>query len=267
MGDTVAVAAETMADTVEGHIRIGRIIRLGFRVLFRNIGRFGLLALLLMAPFTLVDLFSAEEGVQSTQTVALPSAGEWLAIALLTAAYIVAYAFLTAAVTRGTYDELRSQRPSLMDCLRAALSRLLPVLLVGALLAWAWLLGTLALIVPGVIVLLMFYVAVPVAVVEKPGIRASFSRSRKLTKGNRWRILGVVVLYGLIAGLIQLLVGIVIGVLGYVAGNIPLAFILLNWASTAFNAVLFSTFVAVTYFALRVAKDGLDTDGLAAVFE
>ncbi len=41
----------------------------------------------------------------------------------------------------------------------------------------------------------MFYVAVPVSVIEKPGVFASLSRSAKLTgRGSRWQILGLVLL-------------------------------------------------------------------------
>jgi hypothetical protein len=48
--------------------------------------------------------------------------------------------------------------------------------------------GFIFLIVPGILIVLMFALAVPVAVLEERGVADSLSRSRVLTKGHRGRI-------------------------------------------------------------------------------
>ena len=53
--------------------------------------------------------------------------------------------------------------------------------------------GFVLLVVPGLILACMFFVAVPVAVVERPGVFEALARSGRLTRGHRVPILGVLV--------------------------------------------------------------------------
>ncbi len=55
--------------------------------------------------------------------------------------------------------------------------------------------GTLFLIVPGVILFLMWALAIPVAVLEEAGLGESLSRSRQLTAGHRSRVFVIYLLY------------------------------------------------------------------------
>jgi len=48
--------------------------------------------------------------------------------------------------------------------------------------------GFLLLVVPGIIVSLMLMVAVPVAIIERPGVMASLKRSAALTKGIKGQL-------------------------------------------------------------------------------
>jgi len=62
--------------------------------------------------------------------------------------------------------------------------------------------GTLLLIVPGVIVSLAFWVALPACVVEGGSGRAALSRGLFLTRGQRWRLFLLAIVLGVItAGL------------------------------------------------------------------
>jgi len=54
--------------------------------------------------------------------------------------------------------------------------------------------GFLFLIIPGLIVLLTLYLAVPAKLAENIGIIDALKRSRELTNGNRWGILGTLLL-------------------------------------------------------------------------
>jgi hypothetical protein len=55
--------------------------------------------------------------------------------------------------------------------------------------------GTVLLIVPGVILFLMWALAIPVAVLEDAGFGESLSRSRDLTAGHRGRVFAIYLLY------------------------------------------------------------------------
>src|SRR5262245_36296188 len=54
--------------------------------------------------------------------------------------------------------------------------------------------GLILLIIPGLILYAMWFVAVPACVVERLGPRTSLRRSRDLTKGHRWKLCGLALL-------------------------------------------------------------------------
>lgn len=68
--------------------------------------------------------------------------------------------------------------------------------------------GLVLLIVPGVILFLMWALAIPVAVLEDAGLGESLSRSRQLTAGHRFRVFAIYLLYS------ALVVALELGLLG-----------------------------------------------------
>ena len=83
------------------------------------------------------------------------------------------------------------------------LPKLLTVILASILVGLVAAVGFLLCIVPGVIFMLWFALAIQVIVIEGQGVTASMARSKELVKGN----MGKVFLVGLILFLIGLLVG------------------------------------------------------------
>ncbi len=67
------------------------------------------------------------------------------------------------------------------------------------------------LIVPGLILLTIWAVIVPVIVIERAGVLEAFGRSRELVRGNGWRVFGVIVVLFLAqpssAGVVDAIVG------------------------------------------------------------
>ena len=61
-------------------------------------------------------------------------------------------------------------------------------------LSFGVMIGMILVIVPGIILLLMWWVYIPAIVVEGKGIIGAFGRSRELTRGRRWHILGLAVI-------------------------------------------------------------------------
>jgi hypothetical protein len=92
---------------------------------------------------------------------------------------------IAAIVTYGVLMDLQGTRPSYKDVVLTGLRRAPFVLGVVLLSSIATGIGFVLLVVPGIIMATMVYVAVPVALVERPGIMASLHRSRDLTDGYK----------------------------------------------------------------------------------
>jgi hypothetical protein len=178
-----------------------------------------------------------------------------------------------AIVLYGAFQVMRGRPIDLAESARIGLRRFFPI--VGLALCVSLLAGfaSLLLVVPGVIVYLMWFVATPVCVVERLGPFASMGRSRELTKGHRWKLLGLSLLIVLPALIVSAIVGaLVLASLqgGIVAVTTATAGMLGKVVNIVWNAVwtaFFAIVIVVTYHDLRVAKEGVDTDQIAAVFE
>jgi hypothetical protein len=90
----------------------------------------------------------------------------------------------------------------------------------------------------------------------------SLGRSRQLTKGHRWKIFGLfLLLYAM-----GMVTGLFIGGTSAALGGTPAAVTAsLIWSAIwgSFSAVV----IVVTYHDLRVAKEGINTEQIVAVFD
>jgi uncharacterized membrane protein len=167
----------------------------------------------------------------------------------------------TGAIIYGVLQKLRHQDFSIGRSLEIGLRFVFPILGVSFLVGLAVCLGLILLVVPGVMLICMYYVAVPVCVAERPGIVASLSRSSFLTKGYRWRVFGILVVLALANGAVNYVSGLILAS----AGLYALVFgpLVLTSVVSAFGAVV----NGVIYYQLRVAKEGVDIETIARVFD
>src|SRR5262249_32433953 len=140
--------------------------------------------------------------------------------------------------------------------------RFLPVLGTSICFVLVVVLASMLLIIPGLIVLAMYALAVPICVVEGLGPIRSLDRSGQLTKGYRWRVFVtyIIAMVVLVAGA-ALAEKLGIAYAGVTGGVI---------ADFVFTAILspYSAIVPiVAYHDLRAVKEGLDIEQLAAVFD
>jgi hypothetical protein len=166
-----------------------------------------------------------------------------------------------AVVLHGALQDMRGRRVSLIESLQPALRRFFPIIALAALVPFCAAFGIIFLIVPGLIVLTVWFVAMPVCIVEKLGPYRSVARSTQLTDGHGWKVFGLMLL---ITGINYVLPP-VIGLISPAVAGSTLAFI----SSLVWNAAYYAFYaiaVAVTYHDLRVAKEGLDIEQIAAVF-
>lgn len=189
-----------------------------------------------------------------------------------------------AAITYGTVQYLRDRKAGIGECLSRGLSVIGPVLgvaVLGFLIVGVGagivyyilsfihaIIGALAAAIVGVIGFLVLWVAVPVAVIERPGVIASLQRSIALTAGYRWHILGVFLLLFVIAIAIGIAVGIVVAIISWISSGLGgVVSFLLNVAFSLVITALAATLAAVGYYSLRVAKEGVDIGEIAKVFD
>ena len=135
-------------------------------------------------------------------------------------AAIVSFATYSAILIRIVEADVDGREPArLRELMRIGLSSAWPLIWITLLVALATVFGFLLLIVPGVILLVIWAVFVPVIVVEGKGFDA-LARSRELVKGNGWNVFGVgAITFSLVIG-IAIVGSIAQAVLGRTAGGV-----------------------------------------------
>lgn len=239
--------------------RVGAVFSRAFALLSRDFAKFFGLSLIAWAPFLVLSL------TRGVPTQGLVAANMGKAVAGSAAAFIlwiVLSLLCQAIILYGAFQQMRGQSFAIGESLKRGLTRFVP--LIGLLLCLGISVGlaTLLLVIPGVIVFLMWYIAVPACVIERQGPFGSLRRSAELTKGSRWKILGIIVILSIVSWLAQIIVQIVAAAVAGTTAAIVAAF-LCSALIAAYRAIL----VAVIYHDLRVARDGIDIERIAAVFD
>lgn len=246
---------------------IAQVISSTFRVLGRNFGRFAGLTLLMVAIPMVIIAFGAA-GLIADPTDLDLRLGSFGAIGLGVLVYIVTTAILQGALIYGTVRDLNGQRASFGECLATGLRAFLPLLLVSILMWLGIVVGLMLFLVPGVMLGVAWCVAVPAQVSERTGIISALGRSAELTRGNRWRIFGLALLFIVLGWVVSALVtpfSLAIGATG--PSGMMLAQMLSNGVSTVVNTLVGATGVSVLYVELRRLREGLAPDALAALFD
>ena len=254
--------AETSPQPVAGagSFDIGNVLGSGFSITFGNIVPFGLLALIVTLPSLLYGILVATGGMGAS------TLSQMLTLIL----QLLLNSVATAALIYGTIQVLRGQAISLNDCLSRGFALVFPVLGLVILVTLIIIVGFLLLIVPGFILATMLWVAIPVAVVERPGVIASIQRSVELTKGNRWRIFGLLIIILVIQGVIGFILALIFGIgmaAGGAVGGPSVVAVIVQWLIQAFFAVLYAVLITVSYQQLRIGKEGGSLDQIASVFD
>jgi uncharacterized membrane protein len=241
-----------------GAISIGGVFSRTFAALFSNLVTFLIISFLVLLPLFLFNLASG--GGMAADPMA---AGASYFIGMLLN-MVLTYAAM-GAVVYGTVAYLRGRPAGLGECFGRGFATIVPVVLVSLLIAIMASIGMVLLIVPGIIVLVITAAAVPAAVVERPGIWGSIKRSAELTKGNRWRVFALMLIFYVVV----MAIGWVLGIVGLPVfspdGSLFAIVLLYLWSGV--TTAFFAVFGAVIYHDLRVAKEGATSAQIAAVFD
>jgi hypothetical protein len=247
----------------EGDFRVGQVFSRAWSVFSGNFATFVLVTGIAGLPSLLI------------QQAAPDTLGNTYAdVGMAVFAAIVMLGFWTlsqAIVLYGAFQVMRGRPIDLAGAARIGSRRAFSVVGLAIAVPVLCFLGTLLFVVPGVILYLVWFVATPVCVVERLGVFRSMGRSAELTTGCCWRIFGLQLVILIAAAIIGSIVSAAApAILGAAGASASLDTTLGQIASqiwsaiwTAFNAIV----IAVTYHDLRVAKEGVDTEQIAAVFE
>lgn len=250
-----------VASRSPNRLEIGRTFARTFQVIGRNWAVLALISLCLaVPPIILTQCAHIWLGSPATPIARL---GQTL---LLDSVWpIAATAPFYAAVNLLTARELEHERRDLGRLLVRTLV-VSPVVIVTYV---ADLLGVTAglalLAIPGILLMLAWYVALPAATLEGCGPFKALARSAALTRGSRWAIFAVLLIAGIPGGLITLLGA------HFLKGAGPDGFH--TWPVTEFKAALAffaypfgGVLTTAVYFELRRLHEGALQGELAEVF-
>ncbi|SEQ84877.1 hypothetical protein [Sphingobium sp. YR768] len=254
----------------ERSFSIGTVLSRTFGTLGNNpIATFGIAFLFGALPQALYSYF-----IGSTLTMAdRQSTFGVIAVSIASGViYMLLSMLVQGALVRATLAHAEGKRASFGECVGTGLSMAVPLIGLTILLMLGIMAGFMLLVIPGVILYMMWSVAVPALVAEKSGIFNAFSRSRFLTKGVRWKIFGLQLLLMVVVLLLSSLLGVIMvagGMLPRVNGG-TLAFSPVYLAISAVSNMLiiavWSTAQASLYTALHNWKDGPQSRDLADIF-
>ena len=164
----------------------------------------------------------------------------------LVASYL--YQGMVVEAARDILDGRRDQ--SIGGLFRSAGAVVGTLIVVGILAGIAIAIGFVLLIIPGLILITIWAVIVPVVVIERAGVFEAFGRSRELVKGNGWQVFGVLVLLFIATFVIQVLIAAILGgifdsVFGFALGVLITSLLM---------APLTALAASVIYFELKAIK-------------
>jgi hypothetical protein len=246
---------------------MGRVLRRTFGSIGANLGAFGGLAIgLIGLPKFITGWLHVEAAGGGLGEKAIFGPLASLAGLLALVAAVVAQ----AAINYGTVAEINGQRAPLGKCLSVGWRHWWPVFLVVMLMSLGITLGLILLVVPGIMLAIRWAVAAPVQVIENIGVRASLGRSAELTRGRRWPIFGLALVYALASWAITL-TGIRFngafsgGMAGYVRGlSSPINLMLVLPIVSTIGGLISAAGLSAIYVELRGAGA---LEGVAAVFD
>ena len=251
---------------------VGDIIKTSFTVYLSNLPTFIPLSLIAFVPAFAVVLIPDSSSLYNPYVPDPNPEDVQVAMAELLAFYAVSGRellvvlfcgwWLQAGLAFGIVRHLRGGTPGFVETLVQSVRMLFPAAVVALIAGIATGFGLFLFIVPGIVIALVLWVAVPAAVVERNGLRA-LGRSAELTRGFKGQIFGL----SLILFFFNM-VGFTVGMLvsGVVTSD-PVVRFVIEQAVAIVMAGIWATAVSVTYHDLRVLREGVDTRAISQVFD
>lgn len=166
---------------------------------------------------------------------------------------------LQASLIVASANDIAGKPVNFGECVSRAVAKLLPLIGLGIVVAIGISIGLVMLIVPGIILYLMWMVAVPAMMVENLSVGGALSRSAALTSGSRLKLLGLIVVFIIFSWIIAIPIGLVSLIS-------PSLSIVTSALLSTVSAAVGAAGIAAVYIELRATKEGASTEQLASVF-
>jgi len=267
MADSVSI------ESVKPEFRVGEVLSQTFGTYFGNFFKF--LAVSFIGYVVIiggVGLITGS-GLMISQSAAanpLVAPGQFFLNFLL---MMIAAAVIQASITFGAVEHQAGRTASVVGMMKAGVRSVIPVVLATVVMSILVAIGSVFLLVPGIIIWLMLSVTVPAIVSEKLGMADGLKRSQDLTTGFKWQVFGAFVVVMIAIWLFQIFLGMLLIGLGTTvsaggSGGSVLAVVIMI-VSIAMGSLVYGLMgsaVAAVYTNLRAAKEGTSVDEIAQVF-
>ena len=248
--------SQNMPDSsIKQELSLGEVISQTFQLYRRNFWKYITIFLVVEAIIGVLSglvnnyiVLPARLAPGATPQQFLNWASAYLGAALLLALALFLVSVILSPIALGstirmTSDVIENRPPDLMAGVRFIFSKLLSVWAVSIIIGIVVTLGFIALIVPGIILGIMFSLALTALLIENKGVFDSLGRSRKLV-GNRW--LKSFTLYLVIGILIGIAAEIVVLITAPI--SVPVIRYLVEALISAFYLPIIPILVTVYYY-------------------
>ncbi len=269
----IATGENEAMRTQIGAMSVGDILDRGLKLLLARLPTYYAIDLLVLAPVLLVQL--AVPLMKMGQPLTADEAQMQLVVGNLVAALLtlVLQPIATAAILHIIAQEFIDQRAGMGDALRFALHRFGRLFLASLLAGLLIMLGSFLCFVPGLLFAVWYIFVGQVVIVEGLKGDSALRRSKELTSGYRWRVLGMFVLFLFILIIFSVTIGLLERVLPTYEvvttqfgprvfpnfSNHAIQTVLgtlLNFLVQTYSAICFT----LLYFDLRIRKEGFDLE-------
>lgn len=187
---------------------------------------------------------------------------------------IVASLWLQPCLVRLSYDTLQNKKASSGLVLKSSLKFMLPLFGFFILYILGVMAGMVLLIIPGLILSLGWMLGFQIMVLEEKGVFDSFGRAWELTKGYKWWMFLLVIVFGVIGAVISTVILIPVYLmedpnLALLQGASPIYWgvnAIFTAIGQAMVTVLSAAWTTSTYVELRKIREGVDPESQVEVF-
>lgn len=177
---------------------------------------------------------------------------------------LIAYSIATAMLVSFAYDVKIGRSKPLPAYVSGVASNLVPLIVISTISSVVIMIGTMALVIPGLWVYAVFSVIAPVIMMESAGFSA-LNRSAELTRNYRWPIVGLLIAMFIAVFIVESIFDFIFGFIPEAASN-PILLIGLDVIAITVSFAFSCIIIAMLYARLREIKEGVSVDHLADVF-
>lgn len=181
-------------------------------------------------------------------------------------------ALAQGSLVRFGLDSLQGRRADPTEALLRTVLKLPQLFMLVMIMQVAIMAATILLIVPGVLLSIVWCVAVPALMVEERGVAAAFGRSQMLSSGARWKVLGLYALFWVAWLILNLVQGMIsrsvygVSTPSFLGITLPVTYIVASGLLYTAMGVFSAAMHAALYVELRDWKEGAPGAALTEIF-